>query len=81
METPNLGMAYRRAPKRGVTVKGGYLNDSIYDFIENVQLIQSGVSLDEMENEYATPEQGVDTTKIGVAVHESARTGAVVNLI
>jgi predicted dehydrogenase len=80
METPNLGMMYRKVSKSGETLKLGYLNDSIYDFIENVQYLQNGGRLEELEGTYATPEQGVDTTKIGVAIHESARSGQILEI-
>ena len=80
METPNLGMMYRKPDKTGHINKFGYLNDSIYDFIENLQFLKSGHSLEDLEGRYATPEQGIDSTKIGVAIHESARTGNVCDI-
>jgi predicted dehydrogenase len=80
METPNLGMMYRKVSKSGKTLKFGYLNDSIYDFLENVQHLQKGGDLEELEGSYASPEQGVDTTKIGVAIHDSARSGQIYDI-
>jgi len=80
METPNLGMMYRKASKSGETLKLGYLNDSIYDFLENVQYLQNGGDLQQLEGGYASPEQGVETTKIGVAIHESARSGKIYDI-
>ena len=80
MQTPNLGMLSSRTSKTGDPVKIGYLFDSIYDFVENVKLVSEGLPLQELEGKYATPEQGVDTTRIGVAIHESARTGEIVRL-
>jgi len=80
METPNLGMMYRKVSKSGETLKFGYLNDSIYDFLENVQHLQKGGDLEELEGSYASPEQGVATTKIGVAIHESARSGLIYDI-
>ena len=77
METPNLGMMYRKVSKSGETLKFGYLNDSIYDFLDNVQHVQSGGKLQELEGRYASPEQGIETTRIGVAIHESARSGRI----
>jgi predicted dehydrogenase len=77
METPNLGMTYRKIAKSGQTLRFGYLYDSIYDFLENVQHLQKGGELAELEGSYASPEQGVETTRIGVAIHESARSGQI----
>lgn len=80
METPNLGMTYRKPDKAGGINRFGYLYDSIYDFIENLQFLKAGHSLEELEGKYATPEQGIESTKIGVAIHESTRSGEVCNI-
>ncbi len=80
METPNLGMMYRNFNKSGETIKQGYLNESIYDFIENLSFLENGGALSELEGRYASPEQGIETTKIGVAIHKSAKTGEIYNI-
>lgn len=80
METPNLGGKHRTYAKRGGTATRGYLNDSIYDFIENLDLLRSGMNIRDLEGKYASPEQGIESTKIGVAIHESARSGQVIDI-
>ena len=80
MDTPNLGGKYRTYAKRSGTITRGYLNDSIYDFIENLTLLRGGMTVEELEGRYASPEQGIESTKIGVAIHESARSGQVIDI-
>jgi predicted dehydrogenase len=80
MDTPNLGGKHRTYAKRGGTITRGYLNDSIYDFIENLTLLRGGMTVEELEGRYASPEQGIESTKIGVAIHESARSGQVIDI-
>jgi predicted dehydrogenase len=80
METPNLGMSSRRPDKLGGINKIGYGYDSICDFIENLQFLRSGHTIEELEGKYANPEQGVETTRVGVAIHESIATGKVCDL-
>ena len=36
--------------------------------------------LQELEGRYASPEQGIETTKVGVAIHQSARSGEIVDI-
>ena len=80
METPNLGMMNMTYAKSGEIVKRGYFSDSICDFVDNLKYLAQGHSLKELEGFYASPEQGVESTRIGVAIHESAETGRVVEL-
>jgi len=75
METPNLGMTYRDFDKEGNPIKKGYFAESIYDFIENLKYLREGHELRELEGRYASGFQGVEATKIGVAVHKSAAAG------
>ncbi|MCK9287666.1 MAG: Gfo/Idh/MocA family oxidoreductase [Sphaerochaetaceae bacterium] len=72
METPNLGMTFRDYDKDGNLIKKGYFADSIYDFVENLKYLQNGHSLAELKGKYASGWQGVDSVKVGVAMHESA---------
>lgn len=80
METPNLGGRHRTYRKLGGINTRGYLNDSIYDFIENLTLLRNGKTMMDLEGKYASPEQGIESTKIGVAIHESARSGRAVDI-
>jgi predicted dehydrogenase len=72
METPNLGMMYRSFDKSGGLVKRGYFSDSILDFVENLLYLRAGHGLDELEGKYASARQGLESTKVGAAMHESA---------
>jgi predicted dehydrogenase len=80
METPNLGMLHREASRSGEVVRQGYLYDSIYNFVDNLRFLKEGHSLQELEGTYASPEQWIETTKIGVAIHQSVRTGEIVDI-
>jgi predicted dehydrogenase len=77
METPNLGMMYRSFDKEGNLIKKGYFSDSICDFIENLLFLRQGHTLSELEGRYASAQQGVESTKIGVAIHQSAAMGGI----
>lgn len=80
METPNLGMMYRSFDKTGAPVKRGYFSDSICDFVENLKYLRQGHGLDELEGKYASAEQGLESTKVGVAMHQSAAEGGMVDI-
>jgi predicted dehydrogenase len=75
METPNLGMTHRDFDKDGNLIKKGYFADSIYDFIENIEYLHRGHQLEELEGKYASAQEGIESVKIGVAMHESAQQG------
>lgn len=81
METPNLGMMYRDFDKNGRMIRKGYFSESILDFIDNLTYLQEGHALADLEGRYASGEQGVEITKVGVAIHESIRgNGKVVDI-
>ena len=75
METPNLGAIYLRDTGSGKSVKHGYVYDSLSDFLRNVRFLKDGGSLGALEGTYASADDGIETTKAGVGIHESARTG------
>lgn len=75
METPNLGMRYRDFDKKGNLIFKGYFSESICDFVENLNYLAEGHSLNDLEGKYASASQGVDITKIGVGMHESIKQG------
>jgi predicted dehydrogenase len=75
METPNLGMMYRDFDKAGNPIKKGYFSDSICDFVDNLNFLRAGHDLSELEGRYASADQGVVSTMVGVAVHKSAAEG------
>lgn len=74
METPNLGKSSLRMDKHGTTTKIGYLYDSIYDFVDNLEFLESGHDMEELTGTYADAQQGLETTKIGVAIEKSMKT-------
>ena len=80
METPNLGMMYRSFDKSGSPIKRGYFSDSICDFIDNLNYLREGHELKDLEGRYASALQGVESTKVGVALHRSAETGEPVDI-
>jgi predicted dehydrogenase len=80
METPNLGMLHRELTRGGQVIRRGYLYDSIYGFVDNLHFLKEGHELEKLEGSYASPEQGLETTKIGVAIHQSVRSGQIVDI-
>ena len=80
METPNLGFKYRIYDKANNIQVRGYLYDSINDFIDNIYFLKSGHMINELKGLQASPEQGIESTKIGVAIHESIEKGGLVDI-
>ena len=80
METPNLGSKYRIYDKTNNIQVRGYLYESINDFIDNIYFLKSGHVISELEGLYASSEQGIESTKIGVAIHESIEKGEVIDI-
>lgn len=62
--------------KRGEKVYTGYGIDSIADFVYNIKYIKDGGKIENLKNGLtAFGEDGLEVTKIGVAVHKSIETG------
>jgi predicted dehydrogenase len=81
MVTPNLGF-FKEGTEGGAPRYWGYGIDSIETFVSNVQGLTSGsTTLDALAGTYPSGVDGLEVTKIAVAVHESvARSGAIVEL-
>jgi len=81
MQTPNLGFFSAGKDKKGRPLHGGYGIASIQDFAENVNHLLGGGSLTDLDGTYANGYDGLEATRIAVAVHRSVEAeGAVVEL-
>jgi predicted dehydrogenase len=80
MRTYNNNFMRERRDKKGRTVYRGYGVESIEDFAYNISLLKDGAKLCSLERTYASGIDGLEATKMAVAVHESARTGKVVKI-
>jgi len=80
MRTYNSSFMCERLDKQGRKVFRGYGVESIEDFAYNVALLKSGADLDTLEGKYASGIDGLEATKMAVAVHKSVETGKVVKL-
>jgi len=80
MKTYNLGFMRREEDKHSRVIDRGYGSESIADFIENILFLQNGGSREQLAGKYPSGEDGLEVTKIAVAVHRSIETGEVVRL-
>ena len=80
MATHNLGFFKETRDKDGRTVYSGYGIESIQDWALNVNFLLNGGKLADMKGKYADGNDGLEVTKIAVAVHRSLETGKVVKL-
>jgi len=64
----------------GRKVLRGYGVESIEDFAWNVAFLKNGKGLNSLKGCWASGEDGLEVTRIAVAVHESIRSGQVVRL-
>lgn len=81
MVTPNLGF-FKETWEADAPRYSGYGIDSIDGFVTNVLALEEGrVTLEDLEGSYPSGVDGLEVTKIAVAVHESvAAGGALVSL-
>ncbi len=80
MRTYNNNFMRERQDRQGRTIYRGYGVESIEDFAYNIDILKLGTDLSSIEGTYASGIDGLEATKMAVAVHESARTGKVVKL-
>ncbi|MBO3803929.1 MAG: Gfo/Idh/MocA family oxidoreductase [Candidatus Brockarchaeota archaeon] len=66
--------------KFGRTVFHGYGIDSIVDFVENVEFLQSGAKIGDLTGRYASGEEGRIATSMAVAIHRSIAEGRVTDV-
>ncbi len=75
MLTPNLGF-FKESTEGGVSRYSGYGIDSIDSFVTNVAMIEGGVADPEsLQGAYPSGRDGLEVTKIAVAVHLSVEAG------
>jgi predicted dehydrogenase len=70
-QTWNLGFRYDTADKWGRPRHKGYGYESIADFVENIEYLRGGGTLDDLKGKYPDGDDGLETTRILVAIHES----------
>lgn len=80
MRTYNNNFLREAVDKQGRQIFKGYGIESIEDFAYNIQSLKEGKTLKDLEGTYPSGEDGLEVTKIAAAVHESARTGKVVEI-
>ncbi|MFV1966158.1 MAG: hypothetical protein ACC628_12105, partial [Pirellulaceae bacterium] len=80
MRTWNSSFLRECRDKRGRPHFRGYGVESIEDFALNVHFLLNGGSLDDLDGQHATGEDGLEVTKIAVAAHQSIESGAPVEL-
>jgi len=82
METYNVGFLLEGTDRQGNTFYTGYGIESINDFVYNLVYIKDGGSISNLRK-YAISgfgEDGLEATRIAVAVHESLNTGSLINI-
>lgn len=79
-ETLNMGYKLVTRDKRGQPVYDGYGFASVADVVENIAFLKNGGRLDELRGTYPSGEDGLEVTRILCAIHESVRTGALVEV-
>ena len=79
-ETLNLGFKLLTADKWGNPRYEGYGYASIADLVDNIEYLKNGGGLESLKGRIPNGEDGLETTRILCAIHESARTGQLINL-
>ena len=80
MATYNNNFKREAIDRSGREVLRGYGVESIEDFAGNVAYVKSGGRLEDLKGVWASGEDGLEVTRLTVAVHESLATGRVVRL-
>lgn len=81
MQTWNSNANREYEDKQGRLRLGGYLIESIEDFVRNVAFLQNGGTREQLAGRYPSGEDGIEATRIAEAVHRSIETGAPVRLL
>jgi len=79
-QTINMGFKRTKRDKYGNIRYEGYGYESIADFVENLLYLQDGGTLAELEGKYPDGNDGLETTRILCAIHESVKTHEVIQL-
>lgn len=80
MATYNNNFRRETEDKYGRKVLRGYGIESIEDFAHNAAFLKGGGSISDIRGCWASGEDGLEVTKIAVAVHESIESGDVIRL-
>ncbi len=80
MSTYNNNFRRDGIDKMGRRLAKGYGIESIEDFAYNVTHLKKGGRISELNGCWASGRDGLEVTKIAVAIHESANTGKIVEL-
>lgn len=74
-QTYNVNSYHRSKTTRGVYHHSGYFIAPIKDFLCLVNFLMNGGSLEEIPEDYPTGEDGLEATRIALAVHQSIEQG------
>jgi predicted dehydrogenase len=80
MSTYNNNFRRDDTDKFGRKITRGYGVESIEDFAYNVAFLQDNGKIEDIPGCWASGEDGLEVTRIAVAVHESIKTGEVIKL-
>lgn len=80
MSTYNNNFRRDGVDKQGRRLAKGYGIESIEDFAYNVAFLKSGGQISELQGCWASGRDGLEVTRIAVAIHQSISTGKVVEL-
>jgi hypothetical protein len=80
MATYNNNFKRESVDRSGRKIYRGYGVESIEDFAGNAAFLAAGGRLEALKGIWASGEDGLEVTRIAVAVHESLATGRVVRL-
>jgi predicted dehydrogenase len=80
MATYNNNFKRESIDRQGRKILRGYGIESIEDFAGNVAFLKSGGRIEDLEGVWASGDDGLEVTRIAVAVHESLATGQIVQL-
>ena len=78
MQTLNLGFLQETRDRQGRPRYSGYGIEAIRDFVGNVSHLLAGGSLQDLAGNYPSGYDGLEATKIAVAVHASVSAGGAV---
>jgi len=81
MRTHNLGFFSEGVDRDGVKTFSGYGFESVADFVRNVTALRRGVTIESIRRSgTALAEDGLEATRIALAIHDSLETGSPVTI-
>lgn len=80
MRTHNSSFMAERIDRHGRKVFRGYGVESIADFVYNVEYVKHGGRVSDLAGKYPSGEDGLENTRLAVAMHKSIETGDVVEV-